>query len=56
MYMYIEIKIEIACDQDKLNFGRALIGFAKKTFFDFHLVFDHSSLLNVFKITLMTRK
>ena len=35
MYIYIEIKIEIACDQNKLNFSRALIGLAKETFFDF---------------------
>ena len=33
--IYIEIKIEIACDQNKLNFRRALIGLAKETFFDF---------------------
>ena len=28
-------KIEVACDQNKLNFSRALIGLAKGTFFDF---------------------
>ena len=27
--MYIKIKIEIACDQNELKFGRALIGLAK---------------------------
>ena len=38
--MYIQIKIEIACDQHKLKFNRALIGLAKETFFDFQLIFD----------------
>ena len=33
--MYMKIKIEIACDQNKLNFSRALIGLAKDTLFEF---------------------
>ena len=33
--MYIKFKVEIACDQNKLDFSRALIGLAKETFFDF---------------------
>ena len=33
--MYMKIKIEIACDQNELNFSRALTGLANETFFDF---------------------
>ena len=39
-YMYIQIKIEIAGDQNKLKFSRALIGLTKMVFFVFQLVFD----------------
>ena len=31
----MKIEIEIACDQNKLNFARALIGLTKEMFFDF---------------------
>ena len=54
--MYIEIKIEIACDQNKLNFSRALIGLAKKTFFDCNWFSTNSSLLAIFEITRNTRE
>ena len=49
--MYIKIKIEIACDQNKLKSSCALVGLAKETFFDYKLVFDQQSnslLLNLF--------
>ena len=61
--MYIQIKIEIASNQNKLKFGRALTRLAKETFFDsftvLHLevnwISTNSSLLNTFEIILITR-
>ena len=47
--MYIKIKIEIACDQNKLKFSLALIGLAKETFFDFQLVFNQQFAFEFFR-------
>ena len=44
------IKIKIACDQNKLKFGRALIGLALIGFS------TNSSLFNIFLITLITNQ
>ena len=47
--MYIEIGIEIACDQNEFNFSPVLIRLAKKTFLDFRLVFDHQFAFEYFE-------